>query len=449
MKTEGRIEKIFKSRTTLIALGFLLLILLGTLLLMLPISAREGRATFADALFTATSATCVTGLVVQDTFGYWSRFGQVVILLLIQMGGLGVMTVATLMLMLARRKIGVRQKELLSDSINAPHFGGVLGMAKGILAVTLVCELMGAAILCIRFCPELGAGEGAFTAFFHAASAFCNGGFDLCGRWGAYGSLTRYASDPLVSLTVSALIVAGGLGFLTWNDMLRNGVHFSKYSLHSKIVLTMTFALLFGGTALFLLFEWNATGAQFGIGGKLLTALFSSATARTAGFNTVDTAQLSGASKLLTMVLMFIGGSPGSTAGGVKTTTAFVLGLYTVSMTRVRKNANAFGRRLQEDILKKSVAVIALSLTAALCAATAILAMQNLPMEDVLFECFSAVGTVGMTTGITRTLNSVSRVLIILCMYAGRLGSLTFAMALGEHTAKTEVRVPEERVIVG
>ncbi|MDO4739166.1 MAG: TrkH family potassium uptake protein [Eubacteriales bacterium] len=445
-----QLKGFFRSRTTVIACGFLALIMLGTGLLMLPVSAREGSAGFLDALFTAASATCVTGLVVRDTFSYWSRFGQVVILLLIQMGGLGVMTVATLMLMAAHRRIGLRQKELLSESMNAPHFGGITGVVKVFLAVTLCVELAGAALLSIRFCPELGAGEGLFVSLFTAVSAFCNGGFDLFGRWGEYCSLVRYAADPLVTLTVSALIIIGGLGFLVWNDLLSHRLRFARYSLHSKIVLVTTAALLAGGTLLFLLFERDATGAQFGPGGKMLTAFFSSVTARTAGFNSVDTAMLSAPSKLLTMILMFIGGSPGSTAGGVKTTTIFTLLVYAFSMTRLRRNAAVFGRRIEEEALEKAVAVVMLGLIAVLGVAMAIMALQpQLGFVDVLFECFSAAGTVGMTTGVTRALNSASRVLIVLCMYCGRLGSLTFAMALGEHALKTEVRVPQEQVIIG
>lgn len=445
-----RIKGFFRSRTTVIAAAFLLLIGLGTLLLMLPAASKGAPATFLEALFTATSASCVTGLVVRDTFAAWTRFGQTIIILLIQMGGLGVMTVATLMLMAAHKRIGLRQKELLSESINAPHFGGIIGVVRTFISVTLACELTGAALLALRFCPELGLGEGLFTALFTAISAFCNAGFDLSGRWGEYSSLARYAADPLVICTVSALIVIGGLGFLVWSDALRHGHRFSRYTLHSKIVLTMTGALLLGGTALFLIFERSATGAEFGPGGKLLTALFSSVTARTAGFNSVDTAALSAPSKLLTMLLMFVGGSPGSTAGGVKTTTAFTIAVYAFSMTRLRKNASVFGRRIEGEALKKAVAVVFLSLNAVLIVSMSIMALQpELGFADVLFECFSAVGTAGMSTGITRALAPVSRVLIALCMYLGRLGSLTFAMALGEHSLKTEVRLPQEQIVIG
>lgn len=442
-------SRFFRSRTTVIACGFALLILGGTLLLMLPASAREGRVTFREALFTATSASCVTGLIVQDTFRFWSRFGQVVLLVLMQMGGLGVMTVATLMLLLAHRRIGVRQRELLSESLNAPHSGGILGLLRTVVGVTLVCEGLGTALLCLRFVPELGLGEGVFTALFLAVSAFCNAGFDLCGRWEAFSSLTRYAADPLVSLTVCALIAVGGLGFLVWRDILRFRLRFSRYSLHSRIVLLMTGVLLAGGTIGFFILERNATGAAFGWGGRLLTALFSATTARTAGFNSVEMAALSPAGKLLTMCLMFIGGSPGSTAGGVKTTTVFVLLAYAFSQIRVRRSAGVLGRRLEEDALKKSVAVTMLSLMAVLGASFVLLALEDVSLTDALFECFSAVGTAGMSTGITRALGPVSQMTLVLCMYLGRLGSLTFAMALGEHGTKTEVRMPEEKIVIG
>jgi len=444
------VKGFFRSRTTVIAALFLLLILLGTGLLMLPAASAGPRASFTEALFTASSAACVTGLVVRDTFTAWTRFGHVVIILLIQLGGLGVMTVAALMFMAAHKRMGLRQKELLSDSINAPHIGGITGVVRVFAGTALVCELTGAALLALRFCPQLGVGEGLFTALFTSVSAFCNAGFDLFGRFGEYCSLVPYAADPLVIGTVSALVVIGGLGFLVWGDVLRHGPRFSRYSLHSKIVLTSTAILLLGAALLFFAFEFDATGADFGPGGKMLTAFFSSVTARTAGFNSVDTAALSRSSLLLTMLLMFIGGSPGSTAGGVKTTTVFTLAVYAFSMTRLRKNAAVFGRRIEDEALRKAVAVAFLSLTAVLAAAMAIMALQPaLPFADVLFECFSAAGTVGMTTGITRALATPSRLIIALCMYFGRLGSLTFAMALGEHALKTEVRVPQEQIIIG
>lgn len=260
----------------------------------------------------------------------------------------------------------MRQRELLSESLNAPNSGGILGLLRTVVGVTLVCEGLGTALLCLRFVPGLCLSEGVFTALFLAVSAFCNAGFDLCGRWEAFSLLMRYAADPLVSLTVCALIVVGGLGFLVWSDILRFRLRFSAYSLHSRIVLLMTGALLAGGAIGFSFLERNATGTAFGWDGRLLTALFLATTARTAGFNSVETAALSPAGKLLTMCLMFIGGSPGSTAGGVKTTTVFVLLAYAFSQIRVRRSAGMLGRRLEEDALKKSVAVTMLSLMAVL-----------------------------------------------------------------------------------
>lgn len=439
------------SRVRVIALGFLAIIAVGTLLLMLPISTRSGEcAPFLDAAFTATSASCVTGLVVHDTGLYWSVFGQCVILLLIQLGGLGFMTFATLFFMLLRQKIGLRQREMLNESINNIQTGGVSRLVSRIVKLTLTLEGAGAALLAIRFVPQYGWARGIFMAVFHAVSALCNAGFDLMGpATGAYSSFTAYASDWLVSGTLMALILLGGLGFVVWDDLLTHRCHVKRYRFHTKLVLTATAVLVVVPTVLFFLLERNATGADMGISTRILTSLFGSVTPRTAGFNSVDTAGLAPGSKLLTIMLMFVGGSPGSTAGGVKTTTILVILLSAVAYMKNRRTSGAFGRRFEEDSLRKAAAVCTINLTLVFGVIFALCLIEALPLTDLVFESFSAIGTVGMSTGVTRELSALSRVLIAFLMYCGRVGSLSFATALTDWSGAHPVTEPAEAITIG
>lgn len=438
------------SYTQIIALGFALLILSGTLLLMLPIAAKDGHgAAFQEALFTAASASCVTGLVVQDTFTFWSGFGQGVILTLIQIGGLGVMTIATLFFLLARSKIGLRSREILSESLNSTHVGGILRLTQKILKGTLLFESAGALLLAVRFIPKFGFWEGLWVSVFHSVSAFCNAGFDLMGRYGPYSSFVPYYDDPLVCITLMALIVIGGIGFFVWDDLYQNKLKIKRYSLHTKIVLCSTLILILGSALLFFLTEYNASSAGMCFSQRLLTAFFDSITARTAGFNTVDTAALSDSGKILTIILMFIGGSPGSTAGGIKTTTIFVMLICAFSYITGNKQQSVFGRRLEEGALHKASAVFFTNLMLALTASIVISSLQNIDMLDILFETFSAIGTVGMSTGITRELSGLSRGIIILLMYCGRLGSVSFASALAEKKAPPPIKYPTEEITIG
>lgn len=438
------------SHVQIIALGFFLIIMTGTLLLMLPISTKNGQgASFLDALFTATSASCVTGLIVQDTSLYWSRFGQAVILTMIQIGGLGFMTIATMFFMFLRKRVHLRGRELLSESISVNQVGGIMRLAKKILLGTFLLEGIGALLLMIRFVPLYGA-QGIWMGVFHSVSAFCNGGFDLMGQHtGAYSSLTGFANDWLVNIVIMTLIVIGGIGFVVWDDVLTHKFKLKRYRLHSKIVLFMTVVLLFGGAVIFFVVERNATGAGLSFGEQVLAALFDSATARTAGFNTVDTAALSDAGKLVTIALMFIGGSPGSTAGGVKTTTIMVLMLYSFSYMRKDRSTSVFGRSLEEDALRKASAVFFTNLMLALGITIIISSIQDFSMLDLMFETFSAIGTVGMSTGLTRELNNISRVLIIFLMYCGRVGSLSFANALAGKRKTAPVRDAVEKITIG
>ena len=442
-----RQKKAKLSNVQIIALGFFIMILLGTGLLMLPIASG---ASFGDALFTATSASCVTGLVQQDTGTYWTTFGQMVIIVLIQIGGLGFMTIATLFLLLLRRRMGLRQREVVVEGISYNQLGGFAPFIRRVFLGTLLIEGLGAVLLSVRFAGEMGLGRGIYYGVWHSVSAFCNAGFDLMGPYsGPYSSFTAYAGDPLVSLTICALILVGGLGFLVWDDLVRNKLRWRRYRLQTKVVLTVTAALTLGGGALFFLLERENLGAGRPLGEQILSALFDAVTPRTAGFNSTDTAALSPGSLLLTIIFMFIGGSPGSTAGGVKTTTVFVVLLHALSGVRRERSANAFGRSIGDGALKKATSVLYTNLLLALAGALVISAVQAMPLTDVLFETFSAIGTAGMTTGITRDLLPLSQAVIIFLMYCGRVGSISFAVALLEKRALPPVTLPQEEITIG
>ena len=433
-----------------ISLGFLSVILLGSLLLMLPIATKSGQCTsFLDALFTATSAVCVTGLVVNDTATYWSLFGQGVILLLIQIGGMGIITIAIAIAVVSGRKIGLMQRSTMQEAISAPTVGGIVRRTQFIIRTTILIEIIGAVLLAPVFCRDFGFWKGIWYSLFHSISAFCNAGFDLMGYEEAYASLVSFEGDVLVNMVVMFLILTGGIGFIVWDDLIRNKWHFKKYLLHTKIVLTFTIGLTVIATIAFLVLENHGVLAGLTPVEKALGAAFCSVTPRTAGFNTTDVAGLSNAGKLLTILLMFIGGSPGSTAGGAKTTTIVVLLLYAVAMIRNHEDINLFGRRLPDDVVKKANAVVVTNFMLAALAAVIIMAMQPFDMADVLLEVFSAINTVGMSTGITRDLNTVSRLILIVLMYCGRLGSLSFALVFAQKNTSDTIRLPQEKIIVG
>lgn len=444
-----RTAKAKRTTTRVVALGFALTILIGALLLTLPISTRTGEMNFLNALFTATSATCVTGLIIADTFQNWTIFGQMVIISLIQIGGLGFMTVGVYISILLKKRIGLHERETLHESVNTLEIAGVVRLVKRIVQGTFAIEGIGALLLATRFIPQFGVGRGIYYSVFHSISAFCNAGFDLMGIQGEYSSLVNFEGDIVVNIVIMSLILIGGIGFIVWNDISTNKWHFKKYLLHTKIVLTSTIALTVITTVLFLIFENNNVFQGMTPLEKLLGAAFSSVTPRTAGFNTVDTAALTDASKLLTMILMFIGGSPGSTAGGAKTTTMVVLLFYAIAMIRNRGDINLFGRRLTPDVVQKANAVVMINMTLALTAATVIMAMEAVPFADVLLEVLSAINTVGMSTGITRDLHIISRILLIILMYCGRLGSLSFALVFAQKSTTDSVRQPQEKIIVG
>ena len=454
MEEKEEMKRVRKRRsltqTQYIAYGFFVLILAGTLLLMLPISSRSGQSIgFINALFTATSASCVTGLIVADTWSQWTLFGQLVIITLIQIGGLGFITIGVFVSIVLRRKIGLKQRGLMQESTSALQIGGIVRLAKKIVIGTCIFEGMGAVLLSIRFIPQYGIWRGIFYGIFHSISAFCNAGFDLMGNRQPYNSLVSYYDDWLVNLVIMSLIIIGGIGFVVWEDLYRHKWHVRKYLLQTKVVLITTAVLVFGGAALFYVLEKDFLIADMSVSGKILTSLFSSVTARTAGFNTVDTGALSDGSKLLTIILMFIGGSPGSTAGGVKTTTIMVLILYVHSNINRSYGVNIFGRRLEEDAVKRAGAICTINLALALSVSLVIMILQPLSMADTLFETFSAIGTVGMTTGITRELLPVSRLLVAFLMYCGRIGSMSFALAFTQQKRITHIQNPVEVISVG
>ena len=432
-----------------IALGFLAIILSGALLLMLPFANRSGQGlSFLDSLFTATSATCVTGLVVADTWTQFNLLGQVILLLLIQVGGLGYMTMMLQASLLLGRKIGLKQRSLMMESVSAQRLSDVLTLLRYILLGTAAIEGAGAALLSIRFIPELGAAQGIWYAVFHSVSAFCNAGFDLMGFREPYSSLTQYVRDPLVNLTVCALVLLGGLGFLVWRDIWENGPRLRRYSLHSKLILTSSAILTAGGAVLFWLAERDNVLAGMTAGERALAALFQAVSPRTAGFNTVDLASLTSGGGLLTIVLMFVGAGPGSTGGGVKITTVAVCLLTLASYVRGRREVGAFNRRLDEEQIHRAAAAVTLYLTLAMTGGFLLLAIQPFPLQDALFEVFSAMSTVGLSTGITRDLVPVNRFILIVMMYCGRIGSLSMMMALAEHR-QARVKDPVEHIVLG
>lgn len=435
------------SHVQIIALGFIILIAAGTILLSLPFATAEGvSAGFETALFTSVSASCVTGFVLQETAGYWSDFGHVVILILFQIGGLGVMTIATLFFMLMRKRVGLRQREVMVESLNHTQVGGIMRLLSELLVISAAAEGLGAVLLAIRFIPIYGFGRGLWYGLFHSVSAFCNAGFDLMGG----GSMQDFSGDWYVNIILMALIIMGGIGFLVLDDIYKKRLSFRKYSLQSKIVLSTSAVLIVSGAVIFWIFEHNNVQAGMGPGEQLLTAIFASVTSRNAGFSTTDAAALSSGGRMLLILLMFIGGSPGSTAGGVKTTTVIVILIHAFCGIRHKTSANAFGRRIEDDAVHKAVAIVASNLVLIFSGVFLICALQpELALDRVLFEVVSAIGTAGMSSGVIPRLGAASRVIMMLLMFLGRLGSVSFAVALLEKRAAPPIRYPVEKITIG
>jgi trk system potassium uptake protein TrkH len=440
--------------TRIIVLSFAAIIFIGTILLNLPAASRDGKSIgLLDAFFTSASATCITGMTVVDTYRHWTTFGQLVIISLVQAGGLGIITLTTFFSVLLGRKMSLRSMILAQESINHFSFEGVLRLVSRIVTVTLIVELAGALLLSSRFVPQYGP-MGFYLGIFHSVSAFCNAGFDLmsiAGR-GDFTSLTLYNNDPIVLYTVAALIVFGGLGFVVWKDLY--DYRKKKYlMLHTKIVLTITLFLTIFGAILFLTFEYGNPETMGGLDftGKLNSAVFQSITTRTAGFNSVDIGGMKEISRFLTVILMFIGAAPGSTGGGIKVTTFGVLLFAILSQIRGADETILFRRRVSTGIVNKALAITGFGTALVLIVTTIILAIENKPFLNVLFDVTSAFGTTGLTTGLTPDLHYVSKLLLALTMFLGRVGPVTFAIALTLRSRRTDADIihPEGKVIVG
>lgn len=421
---------------------------------MLPVASKRGiGAGPLTALFTATSATCVTGLVVVDTFSHWSLFGQIVILALIQLGGLGFMIMATMFSLVLRRKISLKERLILVESLNQYSLQGIVHLTKKIIFGTFLIEAAGAAVLSLRFIPKFGVADGIYYGIFHSISAFCNAGFDLMGRFGPFSSLTAFVADPVVNIVIMSLIAIGGLGFAVISDILGMSRRKNRLHLHTKLVLVMTGSLLFFGFIFYYFAEWNnpRTLGFLSPSAKVLAAMFMSITPRTAGFNTINLGGLKTLPILVTIFLMFIGGSPGSTAGGIKTTTFGVMLCTIISEIKGREDTELFHKRISRSTVKKAF-LLAFVGTLVVGIMTALLVIDdNISLKEALFEVCSAFGTVGLTLGITPKLAPMSKMGLILTMYLGRVGIFTIILALANRSSQNQVeyRYPEGKVIVG
>lgn len=430
----------------IIILGFAGVIVLGALLLMLPISTQNGAVTpFSKTLFTATSAVCVTGLVVFDTASYWSGFGQLIILIMIQIGGLGVISVASFLSMLAGRKISLMQRQTMQNALSAPQMGGIVKLTRFIFLVSFAIEGIGALLLMPVFMTKYGI-RGIWMAVFHSVSAFCNAGFDLMGnQTGQYSSLTSFAGSGYVTLVICLLIMIGGIGFLTWKDIAVKKTRFKEYSMQTKVILVTT-AILIVIPAVFFFFS---DFAKEPLKDRICMSVFQAVTPRTAGFNTADLNKMSDAGRSVMMLLMLIGGSPGSTAGGMKTTTIAVLFANAIAVFRKRQNANCYGRRIDDGTVKNASAILFMYVFFSMLSAIIISITDGIPMQMGMFETFSAIGTVGLTLGITPTLSAVSRFVLILLMFFGRVGGLTIIYAAFSQKDASTLKYPMENITVG
>ena len=440
-----------------ISFGFALIILVGALLLMLPISSKERVVTpFLSALFTTTSATCVTGLTLINVGAYFSLFGQAVILFLIQLGGLGFMTILCIVFIVSNRQIGLRNRMLIAQTMGTESLEGIVKLAKHVLYITGIIELLGAIVLSIRFVPKYGFFKGMWFSIFHSVSAFCNAGIDIIGD----NSLCDYSGNALITATTAVLIILGGLGYIVWWDAARviknrrqnGGRFFKSLTLHSKIVLISTAILLITGTGLTLFFEYNnpLTIANLPLGEKIQASFFQSVTTRTAGFAGVPQEDLTNPTALLSILLMFIGGSPVGTAGGIKTVTAAVLLSITISMIGGKTSVSLFGRTISKQAVYKTVAVAVMSFSVMLVSTLLLSAVTDAPALDILYETVSATATVGLSRGLTGTLNNVGKIIIISTMYFGRVGPISMAIAFGgKNPSRNIIKNPTEEISIG
>ena len=440
------------SPTKIIALTFAVIILVGTLLLTLPIASRNGISCgFRPALFTATSATCVTGLVLYDTWSQWSWFGQIVIISLIEIGGLGFMSAASLVVFLLRRKVGLKQRMMMAQALSVSDMEGIVRLQKLVLTGSLSVQGIGALILFFRFLPEVGFRKALRWGVFHSISAFCNAGFDIFGCITPGASLMEFNSDPVVILTLSGLVVIGGLGFLVWQEMaaVRS---FRKFSVYTKLVLLTSGALLLIGTVCYCILEWNNPGTlgPMSFGDKLLNGFFQSVTVRTAGFAAVDQGALTDASKAVSLVLMLIGGSSGSTAGGIKTVTMVVIVMFVAARARGRDTVSVFKRTIPNSQVMDAMTIMLIVVGLAMFGSVFISATSPVSFVDAAFESVSALATVGITAGVTTSLSIPAQILIILYMYFGRVGVLTISLGfLMGDKAEERFRYAQTNLLIG
>lgn len=430
----------------IIILGFAGVILIGAFLLMLPISSKAGIMTpFNEALFTSTSAVCVTGLVVQDTATYWSWFGQGIILILIQIGGLGVITIAASFALLSGKKISLMQRSVMQEAISAPKVGGIVRLTGFVLKGTFLIEFIAALIMMPVFVKDFGA-KGIWMAIFHSISAFCNAGFDLMGTENVkYASLTSYVSHPLINITIMLLIIIGGIGFLTWEDILKNKYRIKSYSMQTKVILTTSLILILFPAVFFFFRDF----ADMPMQERVFSSLFQAVTPRTAGFNTADLTMMTEAGLGIVIALMLVGGSPGSTAGGMKTTTLAVLIANTLACFRRKEDAQMFGRRIEDSAVKNAATIFMMYIVFFFGGAIVISAVEGLPFSTCLFETASAIGTVGLTLGITPGLGVVSQIILMILMFLGRVGGLTLIYAALSGSGKKISKLPQEKITVG
>lgn len=431
----------------LILAGFAIAVLLGMILLMLPWSVREGNHVSAeDAFFTSVSAVCVTGLTIYDTASCWSCFGQVIILILIQAGGIGVVTAAASLLILSGKKITLLQRTAMREAVSAHKVGGIVKLTGFIVKIVLITELAGAAAMAPAFCSSYGP-KGLWMSLFHSVSAFCNGGFDIMGKEEGTGvSLSIYKDDILINIVLIFLVVAGGIGFLTWGDVKANRLRFRRYRLQTKVILFTTAVLIFIPAVYFFLFEFSEVNMKE----RLLTSVFQSVTARTAGFSTVDMSKLSETGLYVIMILMLVGGSPGSTAGGIKTTTFAVLTATTVAVLFRRDNTHLFGRKVEENAVRNAIAVLMIYMILFSSAGIIISLLEKLPLLPCMFETVSAITTTGLSTGITSGLCGMSKMILAALMFIGRVGGLTLIYAALPNIPKDmSSNLPQEKITVG
>lgn len=444
-----RKKRIYSSQ--IIMFGFMGVILLGSILLMFPWSTKQaGGASFLDALFTATSAVCVTGLVTHDTATYWTLFGKIVILCLIQIGGLGVITIAILVARLSGRKISLMQRSTMQEAIAAPQMGGIVRLTNYIIKMVVIIEVLGALALMPGMIARFGVLRGIWYAFFHSVSAFCNAGFDLMGVNKQYSSLTAFSADPGVNLVIMLLIIIGGIGFLTWDDVKRNRWHLRRYRMQSKVILAVTVCLIILPAIYFYFCEFGRVKwADMTFSERILSALFQSVTTRTAGFNSVDLTQLTESGQMIMILLMLIGGSPGSTAGGMKTTTLAVLIATSLAVFKRRPNAHIFGRRIPNDTAHYAATVLFMYLGLFLAGGIFIAYVEGIPMISAMFEAASAIGTVGLSLTGTPSLGTASKLVLIVLMFMGRVGGMTIVYAALSRKHPYVSELPQEKIMVG